>query len=46
MNRRVFLRAGLLAPMGLGLADAMRLARPLRQRRDGPARRRLAFCST
>src|SRR5712691_5812101 len=25
MNRRVFLRAGLLAPLGLGLADAMRL---------------------
>jgi len=25
MNRRVFLRAGLLAPIGLGLADALRL---------------------
>ena len=25
MNRRVFLRAGLLAPIGLGLADAIRL---------------------
>ena len=25
MNRRVFLRAGLLAPLGLGLADALRL---------------------
>jgi hypothetical protein len=25
MNRRVFLRAGLLAPLGLGMADAMRL---------------------
>src|SRR5258708_38867604 len=38
MNRRVFLRAGLLAPLGLGLADAMRLRSVAQAARAGSAK--------